>query len=107
MEADNLHVADGTLRQACMKGGEGEEGWRSGGAMVERWNGRMEVGLTSDMMEALVGDSPWMGACMRVAWGACSQGQPKETHNCCRPPAISVPCSLQACYRIVHPMAGC
>ena len=90
-----------------MKGGEGEEGWRSGGAMVERWNGRMEVGLTSDMMEALVADSPWMGACMRVAWGACSQGQPKETHNCCRPPAISVPCSLQACYRIVHPMAGC
>ena len=105
--ADNLHVADGTLRQACKRGGEGGEGWRSGGALVERWNGRMEAGWTSDMMEALVADSPWMGVCMRVAWGACSQGQPKETRNCCRLPAISAPCSLQACYRIAHLMAGC
>ena len=66
-EEDNLHVADGTLRQACKKVGEGEEGWKSGGAMVERWNGRMEVGLTSDMMEVSVAESPWMGVCMRVA----------------------------------------
>ena len=100
-------MAAGTLRQACRRGEEEEERWRSGGSMVERWNGKMEVGLTSDMMEALVADSPWMGVCMRVAWGACSQGQPKETHNCCRLPAFSVPCSLQACCRIARPMAGC
>ena len=75
--------------------------------MVEMWNGRMEVGLRSDMMEALVADSPWMGVCMRVAWEACIQGQPKETHNCCLPPAISAPCNLQACYRIAHQTVGC
>ena len=74
---------------------------------MERWNGRMEVGLTSDTMEALVADSPWMGVCMRVAWEACIQGQPKETHNCCLPPAISAPCNLQACYRIAHQTVGC
>ena len=34
--------------------------------MVEMWNGRMEVGLTSDRMEALEADSPWMGVCMKV-----------------------------------------
>ena len=56
--ADNLHVADGTRRQACKTGGEEAERWMSGGVVVERWSDRMGGGGKSDKMAALVADSP-------------------------------------------------
>ena len=59
-------MAGGTPRQACKREGEEGGGWRSARGMEEMWNGRMEVGLTSDRMEALEADSPWMGVCMKV-----------------------------------------